>query len=147
MSAYNHEPFKAAKKSAYSKRLSPYEFAAAILTVAQNSTDGRASYTDLWVHLRGNDPTYPSFFRQFSRPFSELGQACVALKLPYINALIVTKGSRKPSKAAVTNMADFIKAQGIPTGNNAREYLEEQAKLAAALTIKELASKFGHISK
>lgn len=131
---------------AQSECLSPYEFGAAILTVAQNSLDGRASYTDLWVHLHGEEPTYASFFRKFSRPFNELGQACVALELPYINALIVAKRSRRPSKAAVDNMADFIKTHGIATGRNAREYLDEQAKSAAALTIEDLAKAFGQIA-
>lgn len=128
--------------SAQSECLSPYEFGTAILTVAQNSLDGRASYTDLWVHLHGEAPTYASFFRKFSRPFSQLGRVCVELKLPYIGALIVAKRSRKPSKAAVDNMADFIKAHGIATGRNAREYLDEQAKLAAALTIEDLTKAF-----
>lgn len=65
------------------------------------------------------------------------------LNLPYIDALVVAKPHRKPSEAAVTNMAKFIKDNGIATGRNAREYLEEQAKLAARLTLQDLDQAFG----
>lgn len=144
MSAYNHDPFKPAKKSAnLPDWASPHEFARAILLSAQKYPDHRASYSELWEHLHGEPPHYRSFFRQFGVPFEELGRACIVLNLPYINALIVSKQTRQPSKAAVENMADFIKAHGIANGLNARDYLEEQAKLATRLTLQDLDKAFG----
>lgn len=142
MSAYNHDPFEPAKK-AKQPDWTPHEFARAILLTAHKFPDHRASFSDLWEHLHGQLPHYRSFFRKFNVPFAELGRACIVLNLPYINALIVSKQTRQPSKAAVDNMADFIKAHGIATGLNARDYLEEQAKLAAKLTLEDLDRKFG----
>lgn len=142
MRAYNQVSFKSAKKPRRPD-WEPREFARAILLAAQKNQDHRASYTELWEQLHGRPPHYRSFFKKFSQPFAELGLACMALGLPYIGAMVVAKGNRRPSEAAVKNMAKFIEDQGITTGRNAREYLEEQAKLAAKLTLQDLDGGFG----
>jgi hypothetical protein len=142
MSVHNHDPFKAAAGDAQPDWAAPYEFARKIVLAARESSDRRVSYSQLWEHLHGQPPHYPSFFRKFSKPFTQLGSACITLELPYINALIVDKSTRKPSKAAIENMAEFIKSHGIVTGRNAREYLEEQADLAAAITLQDLDKAF-----
>lgn len=143
MSVIDHDAFESAKKSPEQPDwASPYEFARAILLTAQEKTDHRASYSELWEHLHGEPPHYRSFFRKFSTPFADLGRTSIVLKLPYINALIVSKRTRQPSRAAVDNMAEFIKVHGIATGRNAREYLDEQAKLAEKLTLKDLDRAF-----
>lgn len=142
MSAHNHDSFKAAASDAQPDWAAPHEFARAIVSAAEKYPDRRVSYSQLWEHLHDQPPHYPSFFRKFSKPFAQLGSACITLELPYINALIVDKSTRKPSKAAIQNMAEFIKSHGILTGRNAGEYLEEQAELAAAITLQDLDEAF-----
>lgn len=117
----------------------PYTFAKLIVEISRKSPDRRTSYSQLWTEIHGAPPHYPSFFKAFAEPFTRLGEAVIAAKMPYIGALVVGKQSRKPSKNAVDNMAGFIVRHAIPIAPEKAEiYLQEQADTAAALTDAEL---------
>lgn len=117
----------------------PYTFAKLILDTSRKNPDRRVSYMQLWTEIHAAPPPYPSFYKQFTKPFSRLGDATIAAGLPYIGALVVEQRSRKHSTGAVKNMAKFIKQHSIPIApNKERSHLLDQAEKAALLTDADL---------
>jgi len=144
MSAYDHNPFKAAQ----SEWQAAYGIARTVLTLARENEDGRLTYSDLWQFYRGEPaPQGQWWLRVLSPHLNQLAHACAALKLPYLNALIVRKGSRRDhSLAAIKNMWEFAQANNIAVGNDPRVFAQEQAEKSAALALRELDEAFGQIT-
>lgn len=144
MSAHDHKPFNASQQDWQAA----YGLARTVLTVAQNQDDGRLTYSDLWEFYRGETPPRGQWWlRVLSPRLNQLAHACVDLHLPYLNALIVRKDLRRePSLAAVKNMWEFAQQNGVAVGDDPRQFVLEQGRKAAALSLHDLDKAFGQIT-
>lgn len=121
-----------------------YGLARTILSLAHQNSHKRVTYSDIWLFYRGGEqPRGQWWIRKFQQPLTDLGNACRALDLPFINALIVRKITRDHSAAATKNMWRFAQEAGLAIGSDPAAFIKQQAQVAEQLTVADLDRVFG----
>lgn len=98
-----------------------------ILDLCRTSSDGFATYADLWHALFPNQPWRgQSTVRDIMKILGEVISYCVANDLPILTALIVRSDTRQQSANAIENIYQCARDMGCTVGPCPETFVTEQ---------------------
>ena len=117
----------------------PRDFALKILTLCHASPDQRVSYSELWLAYHAAPlPKGQAWAKKITDGLAVLGAWCVDNDLPILSTLVVNNATRELKDAACENVWSYVKAIKNDASVSARDFVDEQAKLAMDLPISEI---------
>lgn len=122
----------------------PRDLAMKIHTLCRHSPDQRVSYGAVWLAYHPAPlPKGHGWRKRVTDGLAVLGAWCVDNDLPILSTLVVNNETRELTDAACANVWNYIKAIKNDTSLTARDFVDEQAKLAMEMPIAEIVKKSG----
>lgn len=122
----------------------PRDLAMKILNLCHASPDQRVSYGELWLAYHPAPlPKGQGWVKKVTDGLAVLGAWCVDNDLPILSTLVVNNTTRELKDAACDNVWNYIKAIRNDTSLSARDFVDEQAKLAMELPMSAIIKKSG----
>lgn len=122
----------------------PKDLAMKILSLCRHSPDQRVSYGAVWLAYNPAPlPKGQGWVNKVTDALAVLGAWCVDNDLPILSTLVVNNTTRELKDAACENVWNYIKVIKGDTSSSAREFVDEQARLAMELPIAEIIRKPG----
>lgn len=122
----------------------PRDLAMKILNLCHDAPDKRVSYGELWLAYHPAPlPKGQGWVKKVTDGLAVLGAWCVDNDLPILSTLVVNNGTRELKDTACENVWNYIKAITNDTSLSARDFVDEQAKLAMELPMSAIIRKSG----